>query len=206
MSNENETTVAGPASMIDAAQLRTQAAKMMEEAASIDRAVAAEELRRREERRPKCPAVEVGEKVIVGFTKYQSGREYGYAAVGWRVGSAVRWTVTGQNTDRMNWTGLLTFIGEANWPSLYMFTAIEKLGPNADDEAPVAERMGSYGRVLGTSSMDHASGGVVGPLVHAQVPRTGYASASGGAVFGAGALSGFEHRFGADEDGFGGHY
>lgn len=180
--NEGEKAVAAeaaPVNPIRARDLREQAAAMLEEAGRIDRLVAQEELRRREERRPKCPHVGDGEHAVVSFTKYQAGREYAYAAVGWRVGRALRWTVTGQNTDRLNWPGLLQFIGEANWPSLYLMTPGERLGPDADDEEPVAERMGSYGRVLGTS-------GVVDPLVSAEVPRY----AEGGVVRGGGGAGG----------------
>ncbi|AKF14351.1 hypothetical protein SEA_VINCENZO_89 [Mycobacterium phage Vincenzo] len=153
----------------NAIHLRNQAAAMLEEAARIDRLVAAEELRRREERKPKQPDLGDAGSVAVTFTKYQAGREYAYAAVGWRVGQSTRWTVTGQNTDRLNWPGLLQFIGEANWPSLHVVVGLKRIGPDPAEEEPVAERMGSYGRVAGT----YSPGGVVDPLVRAEVPRVG---------------------------------
>ncbi|AEJ95762.1 hypothetical protein FDI64_gp88 [Mycobacterium phage Zemanar] len=179
MSNEGEKAVAAeaaPVNPIRANDLRRQAAQMLEEATRIDRLVAAEELRRREERRPKMPPVHEGESAVVIFTKYQAGREYHYAAVGWRQGRSVRWAVTGNTTDRLNWPGLLQFIGEGNWPSLRVVTDTENIGPSPDEEEPMAERMGSFGRVLGTS-------GVVDPLVSAEVPRY----ADGGVVRGGGA-------------------
>ncbi|AKY02803.1 hypothetical protein AVV09_gp90 [Mycobacterium phage BrownCNA] len=180
--NEGEKAVAAeaaPVNPIRANDLRRQAAQMLEEAGRIDRLVAAEELRRREERRPKMPPVHEGESAVVIFTKYQAGREYHYAAVGWRQGRSVRWAVTGNTTDRLNWPGLLQFIGEGNWPSLRVVTDTENIGPSPDEEEPVAERMGAYGRVLGTS-------GVVDPLVHAEVPRY----ADGGVVRGQGGSGG----------------
>ncbi|QJD51391.1 hypothetical protein SEA_RAWRGERTHAT_88 [Mycobacterium phage RawrgerThat] len=194
MSNENEgekaESVVAPPNPASASYLRDQAAKMLEEASRIDRLVAAEELRRREERKPKCPQVDDGDYAVVIFTKYQAGREYRYAAVGWRVGRALRWTVTGQNTERMNWPALLQFVGEANWPSLHQVTNTVRIGPEPDDEAPVSEVIGAYGRVLGS----YSPGGVVDPLVRAEVPtvhggaggggRGGFAA--GGLVFGPG--------------------
>lgn len=169
-------TQAAPVNPIRARDLREQAAQMLEEATRIDRLVAQEELRRREEARPKMPPLAEGESATVIFTKYQAGREYHYAAVGWRQGRSVRWAVTGQTTDRLNWPGLLQFIGEANWPSLRVVTDTENIGPSPDEEAPVAERMGSFGRVLGT----YAPGGVVDPLVRAEVPGGAGAGGAGG--------------------------
>lgn len=175
--NEGEKAVAAeaPVNPIRANDLRRQAAQMLEEATRIDRLVAAEELRRREERRPKMPPVDEGNGAVVMFTKYQAGREYHYAAVGWRQGHSVRWAVTGNTTDRLNWPGLLQFIGEANWPSLRVVIDTTRIGPDPDEEAPVAERMGAYGRVLSTSS-------VVDPLVHAEVPRYGQSRFARGGV------------------------
>ncbi|AGU92001.1 hypothetical protein ADAWI_89 [Mycobacterium phage Adawi] len=206
MSNDNEGEKATvepslPSQLMSAAALRSQAAQLLEQASQVDRAVAEAELARREARKPKQPALGgAGDRAVVAFTKYQAGREYAYAAVGWRVGGAVRWTVTGQNTDRMNWAGLLQFIGEANWPSLHLMTESELLGPMPDDEAPVAERMGAYGRVLGS----YSPGSVVDPLVRAEVPqahggaggggRGGFAA--GGVVFGPGSPFGREREGG----------
>ena len=98
--------------------------------------------------RPQEPAIGgIGDRAIVSFVKYQGGREYNYAAIGWRVGNSVRWAVTGQTTDRLNWPGLLQFIGAANWGSLHSMTEDQLLGPLPGSEPPVREVMGSFGRV-----------------------------------------------------------
>ncbi|AER49401.1 hypothetical protein STINGER_87 [Mycobacterium phage Stinger] len=204
MSNDNEGEKATvepslPSQLMSAAALRSQAAQLLEQASQVDRAVAEAELARREARRPKQPTVEHGSAVVVGFTKYQAGREYAYAAVGWRVGNAVRWTVTGQTTDRLNWPGLLQFIGEANWPSLDRLAGVERLGPEPEDEEPVAERMGAYGRVLGT----YSPGSVVDPLVRAEVPQAhGGAGGGGRGGFAAGGVVvGPRSPFGREREG-----
>ena len=203
MSNDNEGEKATvepslPSQLMSAAALRSQAAQLLEEATRIDRLVAAEELRRREERKPKQPDVVPSlngmPTAVVVFTKYQSGRLYGYAAVGWRVGNAVRWTVTGQNTDRMNWPGLLQFIGEANWPSLHVVSGLDRIGPDPEDEAPVAEVMGDYGQVR----RSYSPGGVVDPLVRAEVP--GSAGGAGGPLYGI-VLRGGGNPFGREREG-----
>lgn len=165
MSETNAPSGGNPASMREtAAELRAQAAQMMADASRLDREVAQAELERREALKPKMPEVAEAAPVVVAFSKYQSGREYNYAAVGWRVGRQVRWTTTGQGGDRLNWPGLLQFIGEANWPSLRVMNDGDSLLPEGA-EPPVVERMGSYGRVLGSS--------VVDPLVRAEVPGYG---------------------------------
>lgn len=148
-----------PATLLAAADAAEAAARdMRREAAQL--ALAAEEARR-----PRMPAIGgEGDRAIVSFTKYQSGREYNYAAIGWRQGRSVRWAITGETTDRFNWPGLLRWVGEANWPSLQLMVESESLAP--DSEPAVRERMGSFGRVLATT-------GVVEPLVRAEVPRGG---------------------------------
>ncbi|ABE67485.1 hypothetical protein PBI_QYRZULA_75 [Mycobacterium phage Qyrzula] len=101
--------------------------------------------------RPRMPELGgEGDHAVVSFTKYQSGREYRYAAIGWRVGRSVRWAVTGETTSRYNWNGLLEFIGEANWPSLYLMVVDKLLGPTPGNEPPVSEKMGPFGRVEST--------------------------------------------------------
>lgn len=145
-----------PATLLAAAEAAEAAARdMRREAAQL--ALAAEEARR-----PRMP--EIGgadDHAIVSFTKYQSGREYNYAAIGWRQGHSVRWTITGETTDRFNWPGLLRWIGEGNWPSIQLMVEAESLAPQV--ESAVQERMGAFGRVVGT----------VEPLVRAEVPRSG---------------------------------
>jgi hypothetical protein len=103
--------------------------------------------------RPKMPEVDAADSTpVVVFSKYQSGREYHFAAIGWRQGRSVRWAVTGEETDRFNWPGLLNFIGEANWGTLrHVVTTVPLLPPGA--EPPVAEKMGAFGRVIRTDTV-----------------------------------------------------
>lgn len=134
-----------------AAELRRQAAQAREIADQLARDAAAAAVAEREASRPKMPQIMDGAPTCVTFTKYQAGREYAYAAVGWRTGRSIRWAVTGSTTDRFNWPGLLDFIGEANWSTLRVVTDQEYvLSPEA--EPPAAEKMGSYGRVVDTVS------------------------------------------------------
>ena len=137
----------------DAQTLQAQA----DQAARIARELAeqAAAARQAEEaaRRPQEPAVEAGLPEFVMFSRYESGRVYTYAAIGWQEGRGrtrvTRWAVTGQETRRFNWPGLLAFIGEANWHTLYQFTDSRSLLP-AGAEPPVAEEMARYGRVRRT--------------------------------------------------------
>lgn len=103
-----------------------------------------------EARRPRQPEVADGLPEFVMFSRYQSGRAHTYAAIGWREGHHVRWAVTGSETRRFNWRGLLAFIGEANWSTLHQFTDTTSLLP-AGAEPPVAETMGEYGRVVSSA-------------------------------------------------------
>ena len=136
--------------MSNANALREQAARLLAEAGALDRAAADAELAAREAAKPREP--EVGdEPVYVAFRRYLSGREYSYAAVGWRVGHSVRWAVTSRPAERANWPALLAFIGEANWPTLRRLTEGEAL-IDATKAAPVVERMGEFGRVESTGS------------------------------------------------------
>lgn len=153
-----------------ASEMRRQAAELMAEASRIEAAHAEAERAAREARKPKQP--DVAGPVFVTFQKYQSGRVYTYAAVGWDAGRGnVRWSVTGQPMERYNWPGLLALVGEANWPTLRPLTAGEPMMA-PDDAPPVVERMGRFGRVVGT---DTPTGGPVsfadgpfarGPLGH----------------------------------------
>ena len=169
------------------------AASVAEEAARAraiadDLARQAAELSRAEKlaRTPREPELEPGLPQFVMFTKYQSGRVYSYAAVGWtaevaRSAAAARrgdvrlqnrWAVTGQEDRRFNWPGLLKFVGEANWASLRLFTDAEPLlAPGQEPE--VAEVVGRFGRVERTEDVvspvvgygpgRFANGGRVGP-------------------------------------------
>lgn len=132
-----------------AAELQAEANQAAAVAKELARQAATARAAEEAASRPQMPEVAEGDCPVVYFTKYQGGREYHYAAIGWRVGRSVRWAVTGQVTDRMNWPGLLVFIGKANWPSLVHMTGGAHLLP-AGAEPPVAERMGSFGRVHST--------------------------------------------------------
>ncbi|AHJ88392.1 hypothetical protein CG91_gp092 [Mycobacterium phage 39HC] len=140
---EESTVAAQPPS---AAYLRAEAARLLEAAGEAERAEARALLLAREAARPKMPEVGEGPAYVV-FRRYQAGREYAYAAVGWREGRSVRWAVTGAETRRFNWPGLLEFIGEANWSTLWTVTAADRLGPEPGAEPPTAEVMGRFGRV-----------------------------------------------------------
>ncbi|UXE04459.1 hypothetical protein SEA_FUNSIZED_88 [Mycobacterium phage Funsized] len=132
-----------------AAELRREAAKAREIADELARQAAEAAVAEREASRPKMPVIPAGEARVVTFTRYQSGREYAYAALGWREGRSYRWAVTGSETRRFNWPGLLDFIGEANWASLAFVTAATPILPPGA-EPPVAEEMARYGRVRRT--------------------------------------------------------
>ena len=119
-------TVAGPPP--SAAWLRDQAAQLLAQAGEAERAEARALMLAREAARPQMPEVTDDQPVVVGFGKYQSGREYAFAALGFREGRSVRWVVTGSETRRFNWPGLLEFIGEANWPTLVRMDTVERLG------------------------------------------------------------------------------
>ena len=137
------------------AELQAEADQAARIAADLAEQAAAARRAELEASRPKEPPVEAGLPEFVMFSRYQSGRFYTYAAIGWVEGrgrhQVTRWAVTGEETRRFNWAGLLAFIGEGNWGTLYQFTDSRALMPKGA-EPPVAERMGRYGRVLGTET------------------------------------------------------
>lgn len=139
-------------------QAAEAAARAGEAVAQLNRARFIEEQARREAleyRRPKMPSVgEPGDTGIIRFTRYTSGKNYSFAAIGWRDGSAVRWVVTGQETRRFTWAALLNFIGEANWPSIELMVPGVRIGPEPGEEPAVAETIGDYGRVVKTESLE----------------------------------------------------
>ncbi|URC18206.1 hypothetical protein SEA_ZENTENO07_105 [Mycobacterium phage Zenteno07] len=156
-----EGSVARP---VTAAQLMAEAqraASIAEELRSQALAAAAAEA---EATRPKQPPVGEDGPAFVTFTRYMSGREYHYAAVGWRVGPrSVRWMITGSQAtrDRLNWAGLLQTVGEANWSTLRVLTPGDFLLPEGV-EPPVAEQMGSFGMVASSRRLGgYAPGGYV---------------------------------------------
>lgn len=140
-----------------AAALRAQAEQMLADAAYLDRQEALDRQRARLARRPQMPDIpNPGDNATVLFRRYQNGKDYGYAAFGWREGGSVRWVVTGAETGRFNWSGLLEFIGEANWSTLHVVTEAERIGPDPEDETPLREVMGKYGRVTRTEEVQPA--------------------------------------------------
>lgn len=135
-----------------ASELREKARQRKHEAQVLLRE--AREVERAEEiaSRPPMPAISPDGSRVVLFEKYQSGRNYAYAALGWRVGNmadaSVRWVVTGSDGDtRHNWASLLNFIGKANWATLRAVTSSSPLlAPGT--EPPAAEKVGRYGQVV----------------------------------------------------------
>lgn len=168
--------------MSTATKLREQARRAKLIADDLAERAAAAARAEVEASRPKMPEVTVGYSPVVAFSKYQSGREYQYAAIGWRMGGtgAVRWAVTGSETRRFNWLGLLNFIGPANWNSLTVMVESDTLLPPGAEPA-VAETMGRYGAVVSSEVLAEssfvqggfASGGIVPPLVKAEVHDDG---------------------------------
>lgn len=161
---------------VSAAQLRAEAARARAIAEELTRQAAEQSVAEEEARKPKMPRVAEGEHPVVAFERYQSGRNYAYAAVGWRDGRSVRWAVTGQEGRRFNWPGLLQFIGEANWGTLRSLVDGDSLLPEGV-EPPVAEEMGDYGRVLGTS--DPSDDSIVAVLTRARYAPGGYVTDRG---------------------------
>ena len=144
-----------------AADLAVEAARARAIADELARQAADQARVERLARTPKEPELEPGLPEFVMFTKYQSGRVYTYAAVGWAEGrgrtQVNRWAITGQEARRFNWAALLKFVGESNWGSLRVFTdARPLLDPGSEPE--VAEVMGAFGKVERTED-------VVTPLV-----------------------------------------
>lgn len=107
-------------------------------------------------RRPKMPDCSEGARYVT-WSKYQSGREYAFAAVGWVVPASrghmraerTYWAVTGEESGRHNWAALLKIIGEENWSTLHVVETQTRIGPDPQDEPPVSMSMGSFGVVRG---------------------------------------------------------
>lgn len=144
--------------------LREQAAALLAEAGHLDRAKAEAEIAAREAAKPVEPEVTVDQPAFVTFRKYLSGREYTYAAVGWRVGRSVRWAITSRPAERANWPALLQFIGEANWPTLRTLVEGDQI-TGTGGAGPVVEQMGAYGTVTGSSPGASASPFAAGGLM-----------------------------------------
>lgn len=100
-------------STTSAASLQAQADQAARIAQDLAEQAAAARRAELEASRPKEPPVEAGLPEFVMFSRYQSGRVYTYAAIGW----------------------------------------VEGRGRQPEGtEPPVAERMGRYGKVLGTET------------------------------------------------------
>lgn len=154
-----------------AAALQEEANAAARIAAELANQAAAARRAEIEASKPRQPVVTPDDTVVLYFEKYQSGRAYGFAAIGFAVPVArsaaaaargdvrhhVRWAVTGEETRRFNWAGLLQFVGEANWATLVTMTGGTHLLPPGA-EPPVAERMGPFGRVLGTDDTSAQQG------------------------------------------------
>lgn len=137
-----------------ARELREQATMLSREHARLLKQAKDIEQAEIDAARPKMPTVLTDAPAYVIFTKYQSGRVYTFAAVGWRVDmrTDVRWAVTGSETRRFNWRGLLEWIGETNWASVHVVTeSLPLIDP--DDSPPAAESMGSFGRVASVARL-----------------------------------------------------
>jgi hypothetical protein len=147
-------------STTNAAALQAQADQAARIAKDLATQAAAARRAELEASRPQQPPVEAGLPEFVMFSRYQSGKVYTYAAIGWVEGrgrtQVTRWAVTGEETRRFNWAGLLAFIGEANWGTLHQFTDTRALAAPGGEPA-VAERMGRYGRVVGTDAVTDTS-------------------------------------------------
>jgi hypothetical protein len=161
-------------------ELRTEARSYRIEAAAVEAEADRLEQAALEAAKPKEPDL-LGGATIVTFTKYESGRIYSYAAVGWRLDRRQsRWAITasvkparsGYGSSRVvvdehgryTWSGLLSFIGEANWPSIARVASVEYLlGDRA--EPSVREVMGTYGKVAGTENVEpwHGKAGPFAP-------------------------------------------
>lgn len=147
--------------MSTASQLREEAARARKIADELNRQAVHAQIAEEEARRPKMPMVDADNTPVIVFERYQSGRSYNYAAIGWREGRSVRWAVTGSENRRFNWPGLLRFIGESNWATLrHVVTTVPLITPEA--EPPVAETMGNYGRVKNIDTLDVDGSGQYG--------------------------------------------
>lgn len=136
--------------MKTAEELRGEAREYEREAQLRFAEAARLEREAKEARRPKAP--EFGDRtdhIVVCFSRFQNEREYAYAAVGWKARNRPRWestswAVTGVESRRFNWAGLLEFIGEENWPSLHLMTVDKLIGPSPSEEPPKAEHVGRH--------------------------------------------------------------
>lgn len=143
----DSTTTARP---MTAAELRERAAAISRDAEAMRRMAAELDRTAEEARRPKCPRLRDGEHVVLTFSKFMSGVDYRFAAVGFRKGHSVRFTITGTEARRFTWAGFIAWVGEANWSTLCMATDGVRIGPEPGQEPPVAEVMAPFGQVRRT--------------------------------------------------------
>ena len=180
---ERATEGRATAAPVTAAQLRAEAERARAVAEELTRQAAEQAIAEEEARKPRCPQVMEGAPTYVTFTRYMNGREYAYAAVGWRAGRSVRWAVTGSEDRRFNWPALLQYVGEANWSTLRVVVDQEPiLTPGG--EPPVAEVMGRYGRVERTEPVIEGDDSVVAILTQ-RSPFTPRGFKPGGIIRGA---------------------
>lgn len=166
-----EFLVRGPAGARTAASIREEARRAQVLADQLAHEAGRAQQAEIEATRPRMPEIEAGEPGFLTFTKYMSGREYTYAAVGWKLnrGSTARFVIThraegsrytasSEGNGRFTWEGLLAFIGEANWGSLRVLVPGEAIvAPGG--LPPVVETIGSFGQVLGTHRVPDSSTG-----------------------------------------------
>lgn len=152
---------------LKSSDLRAEAARIIDAAERLEREERAALIAVREARKPKEPPV----GSVIRFEKAQSGRCYHYAAISFPVGGrssllSRRWAITNTvqgGEGRYTWAGLLEFIGEANWTTIELWSIEGTRLVDPDDEPPVVERVGPYGKVQGTEVVEdwhgHSSGG-----------------------------------------------
>lgn len=146
--------------MSTAAELRAESRRLARLAREAELEEARQRVLEREARKPAEPGI----NAVITFSKVQSGRTYNYAALSFPVGGTQRrWAITNTVTGgegRYTWSGLLDFIGEANWTSIHQATAFTPVTPI---EPPVVERMGPFGRVTSTENVEDYHGKASGP-------------------------------------------
>lgn len=141
--------------MSSAADLRKEALKARAIYLELERQARLQARLEEEARRPQEPV----NGSVIRFEKYASGRTYRYAAVNFVPSNGQdirRWAITNTVSGvegRYTWTGLLNFIGEANWESIVV--AQEWVPLISPEAAPaVREKIGPYGRVTDTEPVE----------------------------------------------------
>lgn len=93
----------------------------------------------RQGRRPAMPGVRLSSDVptIITFTRRLSGKDYRYAAVGFRRGPRCEavWATTGREQTNYTWNALLGFIGPDNWGSIEVVAKLAPVATVADQRS-----------------------------------------------------------------------